>query len=51
MEDYQKILDVSQLMQSQCTYTNIDTKHALEVLRLFLVDLEREGKVPPNFNI
>jgi hypothetical protein len=32
-------------------YTNIDTNHALEVLRFFLVELEREGKLPPDFNI
>jgi len=32
-------------------YTNIDTKHALEVLRKFLVELEEEGNLPPDFDI
>ena len=32
-------------------YTYIDTNHGLEVLRLFLEELEREGKLPPDFNI
>ena len=32
-------------------YTYIDANHGLEVLRLFLEELEREGKLPPDFNI
>ena len=32
-------------------YTYIDTDHAFEVLRLFLEELEREGKFPTNFYI
>ena len=32
-------------------YTNIDTKHALEVLRKFLDELEEEGNLPPDFDI
>ena len=31
-------------------YTNIDTKHALE-LRKFLDELEEEENLPPNFDI
>ena len=31
-------------------YTHIDTNYALEVLRLFPEELEREGKLPPNFD-
>ena len=32
-------------------YTNIDTKHALEVLIKFLEEVEEEGKLPPDFDI
>ena len=32
-------------------YTNIDTGHALKVLRWFLEELKREGKLPPDFDI
>ena len=32
-------------------YTNIDTNYALEVMRLFLEELKKEGKLPPDFNI
>ena len=32
-------------------YTNIDTKHALKVLRKFLDELEEEGNLPPDFDI
>ena len=31
-------------------YTNIDTKHALEVLQKFLQELEEEGKLTPDFD-
>ena len=32
-------------------YTNVDTKHGLEVLQKFLEELEEEGKVLPDFDI
>ena len=32
-------------------YTNIDTKHVLEVSRNFLEELEEEGKLPHDFDI
>ena len=32
-------------------YTNIDTDHGLEILRLFLEDLEKQGDIPTDFNI
>ena len=32
-------------------YTNIDTDHALEILRSFLEELEAEGKLPLDFDI
>ena len=32
-------------------YTNIDIDHALKVLRWFLKELEREGKLPEDFDI
>ena len=32
-------------------YTNIDTYHGLEILRSFLEDLEKQGDLPPDFNI
>ena len=32
-------------------FTNIDTGHALKVLRWFLEELRREGKLPPDFDI
>ena len=33
------------------TYTYINTNHALEVLRLFLEELKREGQLLEDFNI
>jgi hypothetical protein len=36
---------------AESMYTYIDTDHALEVLRLFLEELEREGKLPTDFDI
>ena len=32
-------------------YTNIDTEHALIILRKFLKELAVEGKLPLNFDI
>jgi hypothetical protein len=37
--------------KSMYTNINIDTNHDLEVLSLFLEELEREGTLPPDFNI
>ena len=33
------------------TYTDIDTNHALAILRMFLEDLREQGLLPKNFNI
>ena len=32
-------------------YTNIDTEHALQVLRWFLEELDAEGNLPPDYDI
>ena len=39
------------IADAKSMYTYIDTNHGLEVLRLFLEELEREGKLPLDFNI
>ena len=49
MEDRKKVRHFT--ADAKSMYTNINSNHALELLRLFLEELEKEGKLPPDFNI